>query len=133
MPLDSEKKRLEARLLTLLNQALRERNRDDIVATSLELGALYYSGDLYDRSEESFRGVLEEPVVQLARAEEKAQAEAGIARVLLTRGHLTLAREALERAERHLDEPDDVMLEIRKLRWEHQGRILADVYREVAA
>ncbi len=129
MPLDSEKKRLEARLLTLLNQALRERNRDDIVATSLELGALYYSGDLYDKSEECFRGVLEEPVVQLARSEEKAQAEAGIARVLLTRGHLTLAREAFERAERHLDEHGDVVLEIRKLRWEHN--LLAGQYGEV--
>lgn len=119
MPLDSEKKRLEARLLTLLNQALRERNRDDIVSTSLELGALYYSGDLYDKSEECFRRVLEEPVAQLARADEKAQAEAGISRVLLTRGHLTLAREAFERAEKHPDVADDVVIEIRKLQWEH--------------
>lgn len=129
MPLDSEKKRLEARLLNLLNQALRDRNRDDIVATSLELGALYYSGDLYDRSEECFRGVLDEPVVQLARPEEKAQAEAGIARVLLTRGHITLAREAYERAEKHLDEPDEVLLEIRKLQCEHD--LVAGHYHEV--
>ncbi len=129
MPLDAEKKRLEARLLGLLHQALQERNRDDIVGTSLELGALYLSGDLYDRAEECFRRVLEEPVKRLARGEEKTQAEAGLAQVLLVRGHLTLAREALERAQRAAGVSDATLLEIRKLEWQrdlHEGR-----YRDV--
>ncbi len=115
MPLDAEKKRLEARLLDVLQRALQERNRDDIVGTSLELGALYLSGDLYDRAEECFRRVLEEPVRRLARNEEKAQAEAGLAHVLLLRGHLTLAREALERAERVVSSHHATLLEIRRL------------------
>jgi tetratricopeptide (TPR) repeat protein len=115
MPLDAEKKRLEARLLDLLQRALQERNRDDIVVTTLELGALYLSGDLYDRAEECFRRVLEEPVRRLARSEEKAQAEAGLAHVLLVRGHLTLAREALERAERLIPSHGATRLEIRRL------------------
>lgn len=103
MPLDSEKKRLEARLLNVLSQALQERNRDDIVGTSLELGALYLSGDLYEKAEECYRRVLESPVVDLARAEERAGAETGLAEVALRRGHLTLASEALARAEKILD------------------------------
>lgn len=115
MPLDAEKKRLEARLLDLLQRALVERNRDDIVGTSLELGALYLSGDLYDLAEECFRRVLEEPVRRLARGDEKAQAEVGLAHLLLIRGHLTLAREALERAERLVASHDATLLEIRKL------------------
>ena len=115
MPLDSEKKRLEARLLDLLSQALLERNRAGVVSTSLELGALYLSGDLYEKAEECFRRVLEEPLVQLARPEEKAQAELGTAHVALRRGHLTLTREALDRAEKWAPAHHSVGLEIRKL------------------
>ncbi|MFQ5598987.1 MAG: tetratricopeptide repeat protein [Candidatus Krumholzibacteriia bacterium] len=129
MPLDSEKKRLEARLLDLLSRALLERNRDDIVGTSLKLGALYLSGDLYDKSEECFHRVLGEPVADLARADEKAQAEAGLARVALCRGHLTLAQEALERAEALLSGQSEVLIEVRQLQCQrdlHAGR-----YREV--
>lgn len=129
MPLDAEKKRLEARLLGLLNQALQERNRDDIVGTSLELGALYLSGDLYDRAEECFRRLLEEPVKRLARGDERTQAEAGLAQVMLVRGHLTLAQEALERAERVVGASDATRLEIRMLQW--QGALHAGMYRDV--
>ncbi len=129
MPLDAEKKRLEARLLGLLQQALSERNRDDIVATSLDLGALYLSGDLYDRAEECFRRVLEEPVKRLAKGDEKALAEAGLAQVMLVRGHLTLAREALERAERAVTGADAVLLEIRKLQCQRDLHV--GVYRDV--
>lgn len=129
MPLDAEKKRLEARLLGLLHQALQERNRDDIVGTSLELGALYLSGDLYDRAEECFRRILEEPVRRLARGDERWQAEAGLAQVMLVRGHLTLAREALERAERVVGASDATRLDIRMLQW--QRDLHAGLYREV--
>jgi len=115
MPLDSEKKRLEARLLDLLSQALGERNRAGVVSTSVELGWLYLSGDLYEKSEECFRRVLEEPLAPLARAEEKAQAEVGTAHVALRRGHLTFVREALERAEKLAPTHHDVGLEIRKV------------------
>ncbi|UCE02889.1 MAG: tetratricopeptide repeat protein [Candidatus Latescibacterota bacterium] len=129
MPLDSEKKRLEARLLDLLQRALEERNRTGIVSTSLELGALYVSGDLYDKAEESFRRVLEEPGSRLARAEERAQAEVGFAQVTLRRGHLTLAREALERAEKHLTGPHEVLLDVRNVQCERD--LHAGLYRDV--
>ena len=115
MPLDSEKKRLEARLLNVLSQALQERNRDDIVGTSLELGALYMSGDLYEKAEECYRRVLESPVLDLARPEERADAETGLAEVALRRGHLTLAGEALGRAEKLLEGEDASVYAVRLL------------------
>ena len=115
MPLDSEKKRLEARLLTVLSQALQERNRDDIVGTSLELGTLYMSGDLYEKAEECYRRVLEAPVAALARPDERADAETGLAEVALRRGHLTLAAEALARAEKLLEAEDASLYAVRLL------------------
>ena len=129
MPLDAEKKRLEARLLGLLHQALQERNRDDIVGTSLELGALYISGDLYDRAEECFRRLLEEPVKRLARVDERIQAEAGLAQVMLVRGHLTLAQEALERADRVAGGSEASRLDVHMLQW--QRDLHAGLYQDV--
>lgn len=129
MPLDAEKKRLEARLLDVLQRALQERNRDDIVGTSLELGTLYLSGDLYERAEECFQRVLEDPVKRLARTEERGHAELGLAQVLMARGQLTLARESMERAESHLVASDQAMLEVRKLQC--QRELLLGRYREV--
>ena len=41
MPFDDEKMRLENRLLGLLSQALQDRNRDEIVGSTLALGDLY--------------------------------------------------------------------------------------------
>jgi tetratricopeptide (TPR) repeat protein len=90
---------------------------------------LYLSGDLYERAEECFQRVLEDPVKRLARNEERGHAELGRAQVLLARGQLTLAREALERAEGLLSSSDQALLEVRKLQCQrelHLGR-----YREV--
>ena len=74
MPFDHEKMRLEARLLGLLSQALQDRNRDDIVSSLLALGDLYLSADLYEKSEEYLQRILDEPVSQLARHDERARA-----------------------------------------------------------
>ena len=98
MPFDDEKLRLETRLLGLLQQALQERNRDEIVASTLALGDLYLSGDLYEKAEEYFRKLGEEPVASLARPDEKAKAYLSLASVMMRRGHLTLAREGLKKA-----------------------------------
>lgn len=126
MPLDSEKKRLEARLLQLLGKALSSRNQEDIVGTSLELGALYLSGDLYDKAEESFQRVLDEPISDMAQPREKARAEVGLAEVAGRRGHLTAAREALERADK---QGSGFSAELQLLRG--HSDLLAGHYREV--
>ncbi len=98
MPFDDEKIRLESRLLGLLSQALQDRNRDEIVGSTLALGDLYLSGDLYEKAEEYFRKVLEEPVLALARPDERSRAQLNLATVMLRRGHLTLARDGLKKA-----------------------------------
>jgi tetratricopeptide (TPR) repeat protein len=130
MPFDDEKMRLETRLLGLLQQALQDRNRDEIVSATLALGDLYLSGDLYEKAEEYFRRVLEEPVAPLAHADEKARAQLNLALVLLRRGHLTLAREGLKKArEAQVGGGGGIQLEARRLHCElelHAGR-----YREV--
>src|SRR5437870_1746847 len=95
MPFDHEKMRLEARLLGLLSQALQDRNRDDIVSNLLALGDLYLSGDSYEKSEEYFQRILDEPVVQLARPEERARARLNLASLAMRRGHLGAAGEGL--------------------------------------
>lgn len=127
MPLDSEKKRLEARLLQLLGKALSSRNQEDIVGTSLELGALYLSGDLYDKAEESFQRVLDDPIADMAQPRDKARAEVGLAEVASRRGHLTAAREALERADKQ--QGAGFSAELQLLRG--HSDLLAGHYREV--
>src|SRR5262245_13880641 len=126
MPFDDEKMRLETRLLGLLQQALQDRNRDEIVSATLALGDLYLSGDLYEKAEEYFRRVLEEPVAPLAHPDEKARAQLNLALVLLRRGHLTLAREGLKKArEAQGGGGGGIQLEARRLHCElelHAGR-----------
>lgn len=129
MPFDNEKSRLETRLLGLLNQALQDRNRDEIVASTLALGDLYLSGDLYEKAEEYFHRLLEEPVSQLARPEERARAHLHLATVSLRRGHLALAREGLREAREVHAAGGGVPQEARRLHCElemHAGH-----YREV--
>jgi len=130
MPFDDEKLRLETRLLGLLQQALQERNRDEIVASTLALGDLYLSGDLYEKAEEYFRKLGEEPVASLARPDEKAKAYLSLASVMMRRGHLTLAREGLKKArDTQVGGGNGTHLEARRLHCElemHAGH-----YREV--
>jgi tetratricopeptide (TPR) repeat protein len=129
MPFDSEKMRLETRLLGLLNQALQDRNRDDILSSTFALGDLYLSGDLYEKAEEYFRRVLEEPLVQVARPDERARAHLAIAMVMLRRGHLTLGRESLKQARDLQVGTPSVHLEARRLHCEME--LHAGHYREV--
>lgn len=129
MPFDDEKMRLETRLLELLQQALQDRNRDEIVTSTLALGDLYLSGDLYEKAEEYFRRVIDEPVAAVAHPDEKARAQLSLAIVLLRRGHLTLAREGLKKAREAQVGGSAIQLEARRLHCElelHAGR-----YREV--
>ena len=129
MPFDEEKLRLESRLLGLLQRALQERDRDEIVSSTLALGELYLSGDLYEKAEEYFRRLEEEPVVQLARLEERARAQLALATVMMRRGHLTLVREGIKRARDMQASSPVVQIEARRLHCElelHAGR-----YREV--
>lgn len=129
MPFDAEKTRLEARLLGLLNQALQDRNRDEIVSSTLALGDLYLSGDLYEKAEESFQRVLQEPVQSLARPDEKARAHISLATIAMRRGHLTLAAEGLQRVRDLMPGPSTVGLEARRLQSEID--LYAGRYREV--
>jgi tetratricopeptide (TPR) repeat protein len=129
MPFDDEKIRLESRLLGLLSQALQDRNRDEIVSSTMALGDLYLSGDLYEKAEEYFRRVLEEPVAALARPEERAKAHLNLAAVTLRRGHLTLARDELKRAREMQVGSTAVHLEARRLHCELE--LYAAHYREV--
>jgi tetratricopeptide (TPR) repeat protein len=129
MPFDDEKMRLETRLLGLLSQALQDRNRDEIVSSTLALGDLYLSGDLYEKAEEYFRRLFEEPLLQLARPDEKARAHLSLATVAMRRGHLGQARDGLKRARDLLSGSHAINLEARRLHCElelHAGR-----YREV--
>src|SRR6188474_1340066 len=129
MAFDDEKLRLETRLLGLLSQALQDRNRDEIVSSTLALGDLYLSGDLYEKAEEYFRRVLEEPVAVLARPEERAKAHLNLATVTLRRGHLTQARDELKRAREMQVGSTAVHLEARRLHCELE--LYAAHYREV--
>jgi tetratricopeptide (TPR) repeat protein len=129
MPFDDEKMRLESRLLGLLNQALQDRNRDDIVSSTLALGDLYLSGDLYEKAEEYFQRVLAEPIAALARAEERARAQLDLAVVMLRRGHLSLAREGLRKAREVQAGGPTLHLEARRLHSELE--LHAGHYREV--
>jgi tetratricopeptide (TPR) repeat protein len=129
MPFDDEKMRLETRLLGLLSQALQDRNRDEIVSSTLALGDLYLSGDIYEKAEEYFRRLFEEPLLHLARPDEKARAHLALSTVAVRRGHLGQAREGLKRARDLLSGSHAVNLEARRLHCElemHAGR-----YREV--
>jgi len=129
MPFDDEKLRLENRLIGLLNQALQDRNRDEIVSSTLALGDLYLSGDLYEKAEEYFRKLLDEPLAQMARPDERARAHLLLANVSLRRGHLGLAREELKKARDMQVGAAAVLLEARRLHCElemHAGR-----YRDV--
>jgi tetratricopeptide (TPR) repeat protein len=129
MPFDDEKMRLESRLIDLLNQALQDRNRDEIVSQSLALGDLYVSGDLYEKAEECFRKLLEEPLVQFARPDDRARTHLLLCNVSLRRGHLSQARDSLKKARDMQVGGSGVHLEARRLHCElemHAGR-----YREV--
>jgi len=129
MPFDSEKLRLEARLLGLLSQALQDRNRDEIVASTLAVGDLYLSGDLYEKAEEYLSRVLEEPVLALARPDERARAALLLATVALRRGDLSAARDGLKRARDFQPTAAVLQLEARRLHCELE--LYAGRYREV--
>ena len=129
MRFDDEKLRLETRLLGLLSQALQDRNRDEIVSSTLALGDLYLSGDMYEKAEEYFGRLLEEPLLQLARPDEKARAHLNLATVAMRRGHLAQARDGLKRARDLLSGSHTVNLEARRLHCELE--LHAGHYREV--